>query len=239
VGVEQRRAIPFRKRPAIRSKTQAQRWLNEEIELSTIDRMMRILTMSLQLLKPVVVCFVMLALGVPLSAQAQHFHELDKNFCILKLGPYGMHLTEYQPDTSASRELCGDVPAIGRTVLVLDYIEGELRSLPVEVRVIKDTGSEQDLQANTVLHLPAKVYPGGFINFEYNFTQPGNFIGVVTVGGKEQHVARFPISVGEGGVVSHLMHYMMVIVPVAAIAGGAAIFFFLRGRRKPSVRTAS
>ena len=120
----------------------------------------------------------MLAIGVPLSAQAQHFHELDKNFCILKLGPYGMHLTEYQPDTSARQELCGDIPSTGRTVMVLDYIEGELRSLPVEVRVIKDTGSEQDLQAITVVHLPAKVYPGGFINFEYSFDQPGKFIGI-------------------------------------------------------------
>jgi hypothetical protein len=200
---------------------------------------MRILTMSFRFLKPVVVCFLMLAIGVPLSAEAQHFHELDKNFCILKLGPYGMHLTEYQPDTSAQRELCGDVPSTGRTVLVLDYIEGELRSLPVEVRVVKDTGSEQDLQAITVVHLPPKVYPGGFINFEYNFNQPGKFIGVVTVGGTQEHVARFPISVGESGVVSHFMHYIMVIVPLAAIAGGAAIFFFLRSRRKPSVSTVS
>ena len=195
--------------------------------------------MSLQFLKPACVCFLMLAIGVPLSAQAQHFHELDKNFCILKLGPYGMHLTEYQPDISDRQELCGDIPSIGRTVVVLDFIEGELRSLPVEVRVIKDTGSEQDLQAITVVHVPAKVYSGGFINFEHSFTQPGKFIGVVTVGGKEEHVARFPISVGEGGVVSHLMHYMIVIVPVAAIAVGAAIFFFLRSRRKPSVHTAS
>ena len=101
------------------------------------------------------------------------------------------------------------MPGIGRTVLVLDYIEGELRSLPVEVRVIKDTGSEQDLQAITVLHLPAKVYPGGFINFEYSFDKPGNFIGLVTVGGKQEHVARFPISVGESGVVSHFMQYIM------------------------------
>jgi hypothetical protein len=196
--------------------------------------------MSLRfLLKSVFVCFLMLAIGAPLSTQAQHFHELDKNFCILKFGPYGMHLTEYQPDISDRQELCGDIPSIGRTVVVLDFIEGELRSLPVEVRVIKDTGSEQDLQAITVVHVPPKVYPGGFINFEHSFSQPGKFIGVITVGGKEEHVARFPISVGESGVVSHFMHYIMVIVPVVAIAGGAAIFFFLRGRRKPPVRTAS
>ena len=195
--------------------------------------------MSLKFLKPACVCFLMLAIGVPLSAQAQHFHELDKNFCILKLGPYGMHLTEYQPDSSARQELCGDLPSTGRTVLVLDYIERELRSLPVEVRVIRDTGSEQDLQAITVLHLPPKVYPGGFINFEYSFDRPGNFIGVVTVGGKQELISRFPISVGESGMVSHFMHYIIVIVPFAAIAGGAAIFFFLRGRRKSSVSTVS
>ena len=196
--------------------------------------------MSLRfLLKPIIVCGLMLAIGSPLSAQAQHFHELDKNFCILKFGTYGMHLTEYQPDTSDRQELCGDIPSTGRTVVVLDFIEGELRSLPVEVRVIKDTGSEQDLQAITVVHLPAKVYTGGFINFEYSFSQPGKFIGIITVRGKEEHVARFPISVGEGGVVSHLMHYMMVIVPVAVLAGGAAIFFFVRGRRKSPVSTVS
>ena len=115
--------------------------------------------MSLQLLKLAGLCFAVLALGIPLSAQAQHTHELEKNFCILKVGPYGMHLTGYQPDLAGGKENCGEVPGTGRTVLVLDYIEGELRSLPVEVRVIKDTGSEQDLQAITVLHVPPKVFP--------------------------------------------------------------------------------
>jgi len=195
--------------------------------------------MSLQFLKPACVCFLMLAMGVPLSAQAQHFHELDKNFCILKLGPYGMHLTEYQPDSSAQQELCGDVPSTGRTVLVLDYIEGELRSLPVEVRVMNDTGSEQDLHAITFLHLPPKVYPSVPTRRSSDLDQPGKFIGLVTVGGKEEHVARFSFSVGESGVVSHFMHYIMIIVPLVAIAGGAAIFFFLRGRRKSSLSTVS
>ena len=195
--------------------------------------------MSLQFLKPAGLCFVMLALGVPLSAQAQHTHELEKNFCILKVGPYGMHLTGYQPDLSGGTESCGEVPGTGRTVLVLDYIEGELRSLPVEVRVIRDTGSEQDLQAITVVHLPPKVYPGGFISLEHSFDQPGKFVGLITVGGSQEHVARFPISIGESTMVSHVTHYIMVIVPLATIAGGAVIFFFLRGRRKTSGSTVS
>ena len=195
--------------------------------------------MSWKFLKPAGLCVLLLALGVPLSAQAQHTHELEKNFCIVKIGPYGMHLTGYQPDLSAGKESCGEVPGTGRTVLVLDYIEGELRSLPVEVRIIKDTGSEQDLQAITILHVPSKIYPSGFISLDYNFDQPGKYVGVVTLGGTHEHVARFPISIGESNVVSHLMHYIIVIVPLAALTGGAAIFFFLRGRRKASGGTVS
>jgi hypothetical protein len=195
--------------------------------------------MSWKFLKPAGLCVLLVTLGVPLSAQAQHTHELEKNFCILKIGPYGMHLTGYQPELSAGKESCGEVPGVGRTVLVLDYIEGELRSLPVEVRIIKDTGSEQDLQAVTVLHVPSKVYPSGFISLEHNFDQPGKFVGLITLSGPHEHVARFPISIGESNVVSHFMHYIMVIVPLAAIAGGAVIFFVVRGRRKPSGSTAS
>ena len=186
--------------------------------------------MSLRfLLKPVVVCCLMLAIGAPVSAQAQHFHELDKNFCILKFGPYGMHLTEYQPDLSDRQELCGDIPSTGRTVVVLDFIEGELRSLPVEIRVIKDTGSEQDLQAITVLHLPPKVYPAGSVNFEHNFDQPGKFVGLVTVGDK--HVSRFPFSVGETKIWLPPTYFLIALSGVAVVG---VIFFAMRGRGKTS-----
>src|SRR3990172_7752456 len=109
---------------------------------------MRILTMSLQFLKPACVCFVMLAIGLPFAAQAQHGgHELEKDLCILHIGPYRMYFNSYQPKTTYDKQFCQDLPATGHTVVVLDYLEHELRSLPLEVRIIRDTGSEQDLQA--------------------------------------------------------------------------------------------
>ena len=188
--------------------------------------------MSLQFLKPAGLCFVMLALGIPLSAQAQHTHELEKNFCILKVGPYGMHLTGYQPDLSGGTENCGEVPGTGRTVLVLDYIEGELRSLPVEVRVIRDTGSEQDLQAITVLYLPPKIYPAGTVNFEYNFDKPGKFVGLVTVVDKQSLVSRFPFSVGETKIPLPASYFLYAFAGAAVVV--AIIFFSQRGRRKTS-----
>ncbi|TKS61422.1 MAG: conserved exported hypothetical protein (AmoD2) [Nitrospira sp.] len=196
--------------------------------------------MSLQFLKPACVCFVMLAIGLPFAAQAQHGgHELEKDLCILHIGPYRMYFNSYQPKTTYDKQFCQDLPATGHTVVVLDYLEHELRSLPLEVRIIRDTGSEQDLQAVTVLHMPAKVYPSGSVDIAYNFDKPGKFVGLVTVGDQQQHVGRFPFSVGESGTISHFMHYIMVMAPLAAIAAVAATFFFFRGRRKSSEITVS
>jgi hypothetical protein len=194
--------------------------------------------MSVQLLKPAGVCFLMLAIGVPFSTQAQAHGglALAEDMCRLTIGPYNMHFTGYQPDSTRNKEFCEDIPATGRTVVVLDYMEDALRPLPTEVRVIRDTGSEQDLQAITVLHLPPKVYPSGSVNFEYNFDKPGKFVGLVTVGGKVEHVSRFPFSVGETKIPLPPSYFMIAFAGVAVVG---VIFFALRGRRKTSDSTVS
>ncbi len=194
--------------------------------------------MSVQLLKPAGVCFLMLAIGGLFSTQAQAHGglALAQDMCRLTIGPYNMHFTGYQPDSTRNKEFCEDIPATGRTVVVLDYMEDALRPLPTEVRVIRDTGSEQDLQAITVLHLPPKVYPSGSVNFEYNFDKPGKFVGLVTVGGKVEHVSRFPFSVGETKIPLPPSYFMIAFAGVAVVG---VIFFALRGRRKTSDSTVS
>ena len=194
--------------------------------------------MSVRLLKPACVCVVMLVIGVIFSTQA-HAHgglALADDMCKLRVGPYNMHFTGYQPDSTRNKEFCEDIPATGRTVVVLDYMEDALRPLPTEVRVIKDTGSEQDLQAITVLHLPPKVYPAGTVNFEYNFSQPGKFVGLVTVGDKQELVSRFPFSVGETKIPLPPGYFLIAFAGTAVVG---VILFFLRGRRKSSLSTVS
>jgi hypothetical protein len=185
------------------------------------------------------VWFVVLTFGAPFSALAQHGHELATDTCVLRVGPYKMYFNSYQPDTYYDRQFCQELPGIGNTVLVFDYVEQELRTLPVEVRIIRDAGSEENLEAITITHLPPKVYPTGSIDVKYNFDKPGKYVGLVTVGDKQEHVSRFPFSIGISDTISHLTHYMMVIIPLALIAGVAAIFYFLRDRRKSSEITVS
>jgi hypothetical protein len=123
--------------------------------------------------------------------------SMDEDRCKLRVGKYVMHFVGYQPESaSGPREFCEDIPETGRTIVVLDYLNDELRDLPTEVRIIKDTGSQANLEDITVLHIPAKLYPSGSLNFELNFQEPGKFVGLVTVGGTDKQVSRFPFSVG-------------------------------------------
>ena len=194
--------------------------------------------MFVQFLKPAGLCVLMLAIGIPFSTEA-HAHgglALAEDMCRLTIGPYNMHFTGYQPDNTRNKEFCEDIPATGRTVVVLDYMDDALRPLPTEVRVIRDTGSEQDIQAITVLHLPPKVYPNGTVNFEYNFAEPGKYVGLVTVGGPKEHISRFPFSVGEGKIWVPPSYLLMAFAGAAVVV---VLIFALRGRRSTSNSTAS
>jgi hypothetical protein len=194
--------------------------------------------MAAQLLKSASACFLMLAIGVTFSTQAQAHGglALAEDMCRLTIGPYNMHFTGYQPDSTRNKEFCEDIPSTGRTVVVLDYMEDALRPLPTEVRVIRDTGSEQDIQAITVLHLPPKVYPNGTVNFEYNFDKPGKFVGLVTVGDKQELVSRFPFSVGETKIPLPPSYFLIAFAGIAVIG---VIIFAMRGRGKTSSNAVS
>ena len=140
--------------------------------------------------KPMCGCAI-LAVVVLFSTQV-HAHgglSMAEDMCKLTVGPYMMHFTGYQPEQSQSKQFCEDIPSTGNTVVVLDYIEQELRALPLEVRIIKDTGSEENLDAITILHLPPKVYTNGSVDFDHYFDKPGKFVGLVTVGEKQEYVS--------------------------------------------------
>jgi hypothetical protein len=139
-----------------------------------------------------------------------------------------MHFTGYQP-LSQEEEFCEDIPEVGKTVIALDYIQEELRPLTTEVRIIRDTGSEENLDAITVFHLPPKVYPSASITVDHTFPEKGKFVGLVTVtGGAQDYVSRFPFSVGDGRPTPKAA----IIAPIGLVAIAIGIFFWMRSRRK-------
>jgi hypothetical protein len=76
--------------------------------------------------------------------------------------------------------------------------------------------------------MPAKVYSNGSINFEHNFSEPGQFVGLVTTGENQEHVSRFPFAVGKG---TSNMPSGLVFAIAAALGAGA--FFLFKVGKKP------
>ncbi len=175
---------------------------------------------------------VLLATSVMFTSQVQAHGglALAEDMCVLTVGPYRMHFTGYQP-LSQEEEFCEDIPEVGKTVIALDYIQEELRPLTTEVRIIRDTGSEENLDAITVFYLPPKVYPSASITVDHTFPEKGKFVGLVTVtGGAQDYVSRFPFSVGDG----RPMPKAAIIAPVVLVVIAIGAFFWMRSRRKNS-----
>ncbi len=182
-----------------------------------------------------VALIVLLAASVMFTTQVQAHGglALADDMCVLTVGPYRMHFTGYQP-LSQEEEFCEDIPEVGKTVIALDYIQEELRPLTTEVRIIRDTGSEENLDAITVFHLPPKVYPSASIAIDHSFPEKGKFVGLVTVtGGAQDYVSRFPFSVGEGRPTPKAAIIAPVVLVIAVVA------FFLMRRKNKSTPSAA
>jgi hypothetical protein len=162
----------------------------------------------------------LVALAAPALASAHGGVSIENDMCKLRVGPYTMHFTGYQPLSAPEVEFCEDIPATGQTIIVLDYIDGKLRDLPVEVRIVRDSGDESNLDAVTVFHKPAALYPRGNLVVDHTFPEPGRFVGIVTVG---DYVSRFPFAVGTRGTRAMVLYGAFAAL---ALAAGALLFFY-------------
>jgi hypothetical protein len=149
---------------------------------------------------------------------------VEQDACQLAIGPYLMHFTGYQPDASRSG-FCEDIPNIGRTVIVLDFIDDVVRDMPIEFAIVRQAtggGGEE-----TVLsRIPAQRYPSGSAAIEYAFTEAGSYAVVVSLKDHVGHRSTFPFVVGRSGMV--LPFAMGAIV---TIAGAVLLFFWVRQSR--------
>ncbi|PWB83221.1 MAG: hypothetical protein C3F11_07705 [Methylocystaceae bacterium] len=148
------------------------------------------------------VALILATVGLMGQAQAHGGVSIDEGQCKMKIGPDTMNFTGYQP-LKSREQFCDDIPDVGPTIIVLDAVQDELRDMNLEIRILRDVGQANDgenLEQNTETYVPPKKYKTGTLNFEYDFTKKGKFIGLVKAksddGGKE-YVSRFPFSVGE------------------------------------------
>ena len=151
------------------------------------------------------------------QAQAHGGVSIDQGQCVMKIGPDTMTFTGYQPQKSRE-QFCDDIPDVGSTIVVLDAQQDELRDMALDIRVLRNVGQKDDnenMEANTEVYVPPKKYKTGTLNFEYNFKDKGNFIGLVTAksdDGSKVYVSRFPLC-GRGDCDQGLHHLRIFLGP--------------------------
>lgn len=117
---------------------------------------------------------------------------MEEDQCVIDIGLFRAHFTIYQPETQASEEFCEEVPDLGETIFVMDYLHNSLGAMPVEFRIIRDVDDRQrfaswddveaidDIESVTVFYQGPRVEPGGSLSASHVFEEPGWYIGVVT-----------------------------------------------------------
>jgi hypothetical protein len=186
--------------------------------------------------------FVILAVASA-TAWAHGGVDMEADKCILRLGTAKAHFAGYQPEHRASQEFCEDIPEVGRAVMVVDFVEPELRARVFELRILSDVdglkakarhenlGDAAQIEKRTLVALPPAVYPRGTVTLDYRFTQPGWYIGLLSATdpatGKTEHSV-FPFRVG----VRNYWKYLPV--PIVFIGLAWLLYRFTGPRRKPA-----
>jgi len=150
----------------------------------------------------------------------------NRDTCILYVGPYSMYFSGYIPKQMGNKKFCDDLPVAGHAFIVMDFIERKLRSMPVEMEIVRnvDINGKPEKDGEVVLHTSAQHYPGGTIGWDHDFNKRGYYVGIVRVTDAtgKKIVARFPFGVDTGG---SWLPWIGLGVFLAVLFGGTMFWF--------------
>lgn len=173
--------------------------------------------------------------GLTGPAHAHGGVSIEKDQCVLRIGPNVVHFAGYQPAHSFL-EFCEDIPYTGPTIIVLDLVDSELRDMSTEVRVVRDPDpgrapiavrmlNEEELATNrlegiTEAYMPPSSYPNGTVKFEHDFENTGQYIGIVKISNVhgQQYISQFPFVVGPN------WRKIIPFYALTALASGLGLF---------------
>lgn len=146
-------------------------------------------------------------------------------FCVMSVGPTQMMFSAFQ-ENKTDEIFCQNVPETGRTMIILDARQPELRGLSIEVWLLRDVGQKDwrdALDATMIAHLPAKKYlaENGTTSFTHDFDKEGDYIAVVRAAsedGAKDYTGLYRFSVG-GSILWYALSGAIAMVGVVAFAG--------------------
>lgn len=183
------------------------------------------------------ICALAVLLAWPPLAAAHGGVVAEEDTCLLRMGFLQAHFTLHQPESWGSEEFCEDLPDIGSSLFVVEYLHDMMKEMPIDFRIIRDeqdfgifanwedVASIADLEAQTVLHRVLAPQPAGVLALRHTFEQPGGYIGIVVAKNPDNgkaYNAVFYFAVGNAG-------YGWIPLFVGLVAAAQLIFWFSTG----------
>jgi hypothetical protein len=134
----------------------------------------------------------------------------EEDLCIINIGYFKAHFKIHLPRIRQHEEFCEDLPEAGEAVFVMDYIHGDLGSVAMDFRIIKnvtglgrfakldDVQAIKDIDGATVYYQLPSIERDVFIAL-HHFDETGEYLGIVTAKNpqtQQVYAAVFPFEVG-------------------------------------------
>ncbi len=131
--------------------------------------------------------------------------------CLVGTDFYIVHFNAFQPPAEiptgarekrqALQRFCQRLPRTGTTYFGIDFIDRDVRSLPISLSVVEER--EEDGSAmKTLKTVPSQLYPHGVAELKVDFDHPGRYALIIQFGeetGLSDDRLRIPLTVGLGG----------------------------------------
>ena len=176
---------------------------------------------------------VITVLPVP-DVQAGGGMVIEGDVCVIWIDFYSAHFTAFQPSRHGNKQFCQELPDIGATIFVLDYLHKSLKDVPVSFRIIHDVTGQgryvklkhveniENIEHHTVFYQAPVIRTDASLTVEHDFSQEGSYIGIITAGHPNNDMvftAVFPFEIGASN-----YGFMLPLILILAMA----VFFLLR-----------
>ncbi len=193
--------------------------------------------------------FIFLLLGFQgaVLAQDESLSDPTKSLqCLITTDFYIVHLTSYQEpkkDADSKRHkfkpFCQELPEHGLSYLAVDFIDRDLRKMPIGLRVVEEVENpegDEMTEGTIIAETPAQLYKTGVAQIQADFPKPGQYALIVMVGDDMfADKIRIPLRVGIGSLFtwSSALPFLFLVV-VAMIGYGIYRYLVYRHKRKLS-----
>jgi hypothetical protein len=170
--------------------------------------------------------------------------SVEDDVCVMQLASLKAHFTGYQPEYRATQEFCEDIPVVGKSIFVIDFISNELRDMYVDFRIIEDVnnignnavledlGGKKAIEDATILYKEKAVFPRGTLTANFNFLHEGRYIGIVTATYDDKSMtitSVFPFQVGVFDFWQYVIPIFIILLLSSAVFG---IFLGVNKKKK-------